>query len=81
LPLGVGLISCIISFLCGLILIKIDLNEENIEKNIYKKELTQKMCMKDLSKLNSLFWLLLINFGLLSGVFFTFTSNGNSFLV
>lgn len=84
LPLFIGLLLCVASFLCGVVLCYIDRKAENLEKEKQMghegEQETEKIKLSDLKGFSLLFWSLLLTCILTYGSFYTFNANANDIL-
>ena len=79
LPLFIGLLLCVGSFLCGLVLCYVDKKAEIQEKQKSQEE-SEKIQLSDLKSFSLLFWFLLLTCILTYGSFYTFNANANDIL-
>jgi len=79
-PLFVGLVLCIVSFLCALPLCALDKKADDIEGEYAVKEITEKFSCRDLKSFTLIFYLMLFNCFFVYGGFFGFTDNVNDLI-
>ena len=80
LPLFIGLLLCVGSFLCGVVLCYIDKKGEDLDKGHEGEQETEKIKLSDLKNFSLLFWSLLLTCILTYGSFYTFNANNNDIL-
>lgn len=83
ISLLVGVILCVASFACGLVLCWMDKESDRREGKDGKKDEgseEESIRFSDFKNLNSSFWLLTLNCMLIYGAFFTFNGNANDCL-
>lgn len=79
LPLFVGLLLCVGSFLCGVALCILDKKAEKKEHE-KNQETSDKIRIKDLKTFKLMFWSMVLNCMLTYGSFYTFNANANDIL-
>ena len=83
-PLFVGLIICIASFVCGLALCwmdrEADRREGKLKGGANEPDESDQIKLSDLKNFNLTFWLLTLNCMLIYGAYFSFTGNANDLL-
>ena len=84
LPLLFGAILCLISLLSAIGVAIIDRINDNIEgrvtAKVYVKE-GEEINIREMFNMPLLYWLIIINYGLQSGAFYSFTNIANNYLV
>lgn len=78
-PLFVGLMTCVFSWFCGVIICYMDQKADQAEAK--NKEKSEPMSLRDLRKFNFSYWMLIINCMMTYGAFICFSSNGNDIFI
>ena len=83
LPLFIGAVACIISFVSALVIVSMDKMNDKIEGRQGPKTYVKRgegISIKNFFNMPFLFWLIILNFGLQSGSFYNFTNVANDYI-